>query len=723
VQQLEHSLQDTEEDMKHSLDRTTAQIQTLLNSTVDKLDQTVKSAQAEIQYEVDMVKSDVQQYVRTTQDQFSMENSFMKFQLAGTFCLLAILISMWHMTAHIRLFKRPFVQRKILAILWMSPIYAVTSWLSLVFPNFEGYLSIIKDFYEAYVIYQFLGFCISVLGRGDREEVVDLLARHTDHLDPPMRFCGWCRGSYVYDSPRQLANAVLLQCQVFAMQFVFFKPLTAVGLFTCQSPKVNFCTFDSNDHTVVLWGVLPLHVFEDVTLWLKIIQNISVFMAFSGLLKFYHAVQDDLAWCNPFPKFLCIKGIVFMTFWQGLVISFLASTTNVEKNPAAAGSGDEGSASGSGNSADDADLWGKQAQNFLICLEMLLFSIAHFYCFPTDEWQDGYRPVMEKKVRGLRDNMAFGDFVDDLKLILRGNSKDESEEKRTKKKKKKKAQPSGIKDSNDLTLKDDDDDEDGGDENFGGGGGGSTGNESGSGDGSGDNDKDDTNADPNDKTDNQDSDDKGGDIEEGFGGGDDNDNDHVDEAADENKNTDKKVEEDQDEKENEEEEEEGEENVLDISKDDSLDAETMNTLLTSSIRNSLRHKDEEVRNAAHRLLRNRMIEVDRLSEGSLSPSRNDDKSQRSSTEGSSLGMGSASAYGALSVGEKNALAYSSMAPMGGGSAAVDSDNINGNVDANETTSLLGSTSNNNQTSNNNDLLRPSIFTSVGKSMGAMNNFG
>jgi hypothetical protein len=338
-----------------------------------------------------------------------MENSFMKFQLAGTFCLLAILISMWHMTAHIRQFKRPFVQRKILAILWMSPIYAVTSWLSLVFPNFEGYLSIIKDFYEAYVIYQFLGFCISVLGSGDRDSVVDLLAKHTDHLDPPMRLCGWCRGAYPNSTPRELASAVLLQCQVFAMQFVFLKPLTAVGLFVCNNTDI--CTIPVPEHEIMIFGV-PLHSLENPIVWLRIIQNVSVFMAFSGLIKFYHAVQDDLAWCSPFPKFLCIKGIVFMTFWQGLVISFLASTTNIEGgNPGGVGDSDD--------PAEQADLWGKQAQNFLICLEMLLFSIAHFFCFPTDEWEEGYRPVMEKKVKGLVDNMAIGDFMADLKLILR----------------------------------------------------------------------------------------------------------------------------------------------------------------------------------------------------------------------------------------------------------------------------------------------------------------
>ena len=122
-----------------------------------------------------------------------------------------------------------------------------------------------------------------------------------------------------------------------------------------------------------------------------------------------------------------------------------------------------------------------------------------------------------------------------------------------------------------------------------------------------------------------------------------------------------------------------------------------------------------------RLLRNRMGEVDRLSEGSLSPSR-DDKSNMSSSGGSSLGMTSTSAYGAVATGDKNVLEYSSMTPMGGGGlTAADTDNINVNVD--ETTSLLGSSDNNGKISNDDGLLRPSIFTSVGKSMGAMNNFG
>lgn len=107
--------------------------------------------------------------------------------------------------------------------------------------------------------------------------------------------------------------------------------------------------------------------------------------------------------------FSCFSLSLYYTVWQGLVISFLASTT---------GGTQGGGKNQSDQGGDDPDLWGKQAQNFLICLEMLLFSIAHFYCFPTDEWQEGYRPLAEKQVKGL-DNMAFGDFLSDLKLIMR----------------------------------------------------------------------------------------------------------------------------------------------------------------------------------------------------------------------------------------------------------------------------------------------------------------
>jgi hypothetical protein len=94
-----------------------------------------------------------------------------------------------------------------------------------------------------------------------------------------------------------------------------------------------------------------------------------------------------------------------MTFWQGVVISLLADTTDLLSSNSSEGNDEQ------------EEIMAKQTQNFLICLEMLGFSIAHFYCFPVEEWDEDYRPKQNESKFG--DNMALGDFLHDLKLILR----------------------------------------------------------------------------------------------------------------------------------------------------------------------------------------------------------------------------------------------------------------------------------------------------------------
>jgi Organic solute transporter Ostalpha len=449
LQEIQNNFSSTTHALHNELRHTKEEIQTQLTDTILALNQTVDAAETEIYNQVSKVELDVEHYVITTQDQFSMENSFMVYQLAGTFTVLSCLISMWHMTQHLRKLHQPDVQRKILAILWMSPIYAITSWFSLVFHSAEGYLAILKDFYEAYVIYQFLSFCIAVLGKGDRNVVVQLLAQHADHLTPPVHFgsacevitCGRACMAPKFESARHLADAVLLQCQIFAVQFVFFRPATTTAMVVLQNMNYYGPIEINTDYNEQIHSNSEdlLRHFYSPQFYITIIQNISIFVAFTGLLKFYHAVDQELAWCRPFAKFLCIKGVVFMTFWQGLVLSVLAQTTDL------------GRGSNSSTDNDNAVEWAKSAQNFLICLEMLLFSIAHFYCFPTEEWEDGYRVKHTVDGSNFGDSIALGDFLSDLKLILKTGKKS--------KKTKKLSSPPSLK--IDPTIPEGDDESDG----------------------------------------------------------------------------------------------------------------------------------------------------------------------------------------------------------------------------------------------------------------------
>jgi len=298
------------------------------------------------------------------------EHSLTVLQLAGTFGVLTCLVTAFHMSTHLLQFQNPAVQRKIMAILWMSPIYALTSFFGLVWPGADGYLAMIKDFYEAYTIYNFLGFLIAVLGRDQAVEVLN-----SSHLPRTL----------VFRDAQHPAMAVLTECQVFTLQFVLIRPLASIGHFivtSLEEEPVDWSSYWQSPH-----------------FWLSMVVNVSVFFAFRGLLTFYHAVHDQIEWLQPLAKFMSIKGIVFLTFWQGLAISILVHWRGVDS------SDDEvDSLLDMGNSTTTADIGGAddqqaslseraaEIQNILICLEMLLFAVAHWCVFPADEWQEDYQP-------------------------------------------------------------------------------------------------------------------------------------------------------------------------------------------------------------------------------------------------------------------------------------------------------------------------------------------
>jgi hypothetical protein len=83
--------------------------------------------------------------------------------IGGIFVLATLPISMYGIIQHALNYSKPHLQKYIIRILFMVPIYGLNSWIVLKFPESSIYLDTIRECYEAFVIYNFMMYLINFL--------------------------------------------------------------------------------------------------------------------------------------------------------------------------------------------------------------------------------------------------------------------------------------------------------------------------------------------------------------------------------------------------------------------------------------------------------------------------------------------------------------------------------------------------------------------------------
>lgn len=73
-------------------------------------------------------------------------------------CVVTLQVAM-----HTEYYTRPRLQRHVIRILWMVPIYSLDAWFALRFNHARAYLDPIREIYEAYVIYNFYAYLMNYL--------------------------------------------------------------------------------------------------------------------------------------------------------------------------------------------------------------------------------------------------------------------------------------------------------------------------------------------------------------------------------------------------------------------------------------------------------------------------------------------------------------------------------------------------------------------------------
>jgi len=123
--------------------------------------------------------------------------------------------------------------------------------------------------------------------------------------------------------------------------------------------------------------------------YLTAVAFVSVTLSMYFLVWFYFTMVEDLKKYNPVPKFLCIKSILFFSFWQGVFIAILAYFNVIPEN--------------AGNWTQDNISRG--LQDFIICIEMFLLSLTHFYVFSHEPYKIEHVPWYKSTKKALAEPM------------------------------------------------------------------------------------------------------------------------------------------------------------------------------------------------------------------------------------------------------------------------------------------------------------------------------
>ena len=190
----------------------------------------------------------------------------------------------------------PQVQKYVIRILFMTPIFSIQAWFSLFFHSAAAYIRAFRELYEAFVLSSFVYYIIELLGG---EEQLALKLRTKDAKYGQHGFVL----KYIFGE-WQMGRQFMINCKYGVLQYVLVKILATIVVIVLQSQGM----FESG-----VWE------WDSAYLYIAIIMNLSIGYALYCLVKLYYATKEDLKEWNPVWKFLCIKGIVSVSMFDCIV--------------------------------------------------------------------------------------------------------------------------------------------------------------------------------------------------------------------------------------------------------------------------------------------------------------------------------------------------------------------------------------------------------------------
>ncbi|RFU77956.1 seven transmembrane receptor, rhodopsin family [Trichoderma arundinaceum] len=303
--------------------------------------------------------------------------------VAGVASLAATVVSVISIWLQAKNYRKPLLQRYVVRILLMVPIYSIASFTSMVSLRAAQFVDPIRDIYEAFTIYTFFQLLINYMG-GERAVIIIPHGRApVHHLWPMNHFLPKVDISDPY---------TFLAIKRGILQYAWLKPILAVAAIIMKATD----TYQE--------GYIGA---KSGYFWSGIIYNISVTVSLYSLGLFWVCMHRDLVPFRPVPKFLCIKLIIFASYWQGFFLSILVWLGAIPDDV-------------QGYTRDNL---AAAIQDALICVEMPIFAVAHWYAFSWHDFADNRIQSARMPLNyAFRDAFGVRDLIEDSKETFRGDN-------------------------------------------------------------------------------------------------------------------------------------------------------------------------------------------------------------------------------------------------------------------------------------------------------------
>ena len=266
---------------------------------------------------------------------------------------LTVPISLYHCYEHLSCFTKPRLQSQIVRIICMVPVYSLEGMLSISYPEAAFYLQVLREWYEGFVIYSFMIYLLNFL----TDEYPDLPRVLSDKPSS----IGHHKHPFCFLPPWKMGKEFLNNCKAGVFQYVLIR---------CVLTVVSVPGFMLGYYVEGTYSISSLYT------WMVGISCVSQMFALYSLFLFYHALHEEIYVLRPFAKFVCIKIVVFFSWFQGVAIEVLVQLGHIS----------EMSKQGDDQSGHSVQEVAAAIQDLLICMEMFLAAIAFYNSFPVSEF-------------------------------------------------------------------------------------------------------------------------------------------------------------------------------------------------------------------------------------------------------------------------------------------------------------------------------------------------